>query len=546
MLVPAVLCATALASPATLPPPERSVHAEQAATWGALGHARRPPPRGPMPLPTPGPDLRVYGYLAYWSDDLASVPWDDLSDIALFNADVQSDGSLANTSRWSQAQDAVALARPYGVKVHLCATNFTSSQLTTLLGSATNRNRLISNLQTWVDDTGADGVNVDFENLPVGVKSEMVQFVADLDAAVDEVVLATPSVDWQGSWDYDQLTLHADLFIMGYGYFWNGSSNAGPTDPLRAGTGTIWQGVNSYSLSWSVDDYMTWGANPSRVILGLPLYGISWPTADDGVPTATLGAGSSVVFSSAWDRAATYGREWEPDAASPYTYGGGEQLWYGDEESVRDRIDYVRDDTSLAGIGFWALHYDGDDTSFWSMVHDGTTLGGTTPTGPGTTTDDTGSSTTDSADPGPGTTTDPGGDPGLLVADAGPPFLAYVGDVVQLSSAGSIAPAGAVVEWTQVEGPAVVFDDPTSPSPKFVVEEPGTLEFQLRVGDGAAWSDPATSWVVVIDPGQAGRGRGCGCDTADAGSVGTMVVALAHLVARRRYRRPGLPPRHSG
>ncbi|MCB9697600.1 MAG: glycoside hydrolase family 18 protein [Alphaproteobacteria bacterium] len=534
MLVCATWCNLALANPSA-DPRVLSPHAEQVATFGREPRAERvPPPRGPMPLPTPGPDLRVYGYLAYWSDDLASVPWDDLTDIALFNAEAQSNGTLANTGRWNIAQDAVAMATPYGVKVHLCVTNFSPSSLTTLLSNASYRNTLISELQGWVATTGADGVNVDFEGLPVGVKTEMVQFVSDLDAAVDEVVLATPSVDWQGSWDYDQLTLHADLFIMGYGYFWNGSSYAGPTDPLYAGAGTVWSGVNSYSLSWTVDDYLTWGANPSRVILGLPLYGISWPTANDQVPTRALGSGSSVVFATAWDRGAQYGREWEPDALSPYTYGGGEQLWYGDEESVRERIDYVRDDAGIAGIGFWALHYDGDDGSFWQMVRDGTTFGGTT-TDPGTTTDTgttTDPGTTDTGDP-TGTTEPPTTD---LVANAGAPFLAYVGDVVQLSSAGSTGPGALRIEWTQVQGPTVALDDPTAASPKFVVQEPGTLEFQLRVGDDSAWSEPATTWVVVIDPGMAARSRGCGCVNVEGTGWGALLVGLIAAGSRRRYR----------
>lgn len=499
-------------------------HALHVAEFGTGARTAFPPPRQPLPPPTPGPDLRVYGYLAYWADDLSTVPWDDLTDIAIFSVGANSDGSLGPTGNWDIADDAVAMAAPYGVRVHLCVTQFDEGTLQTLLSSSTNSNALVDELVDWEAATGAHGVNIDFEGLPYAVKQQMVDFTADLDAAVGDVVLATPSVDWAGSWDYSELTKHADLFVMGYGYHWSGSSYAGPVDPLYAGTGTVWSGIQSYSLDWTADDYVYWGGDPARIILGLPLYGTSWPTSGNGVPEATLGTGTSVFFEDAWADAAAWGRSWEADSHTPYTYGGGEQLWYGDEESVQDRIAYVRDETSLAGIGFWALNYDGGDEAFWSMIRDETTTAvETTPTG----TTGTGTGT------GTGGTTAP---PGDWVADAGLPFLAYVGDTVVLSGKGSRGPAGEELRyrWTQVAGPTVELTDRASAEPAFTVDASGTHAFELEVGDGAVWSAPAASYVVVIDPGLARRhGPGCGCDGASGASGGLFLVLAAALRRRR-------------
>lgn len=509
-------------------------HAAQVVEFGrSEPRPRVPPPRGVLPLPSPGPDLTVYGYLAYWNDDLVSVPWDDLTHLAVFSAGANSDGSLYDTHNWDLTPDAVAMAAPYGVKVHLCVTNFSPSSLDALLSSSAARNALIDDLVDWKADTGADGVNIDFEGLPLSVKDEMVTFTRDLQAAVGEVVLATPAVDWAGSWDYDQLTLYADLFIMGYGYHWSGSSYAGPTDPLYAGSGTVWSGINSYSLAWTVDDYLTWGANPDRVILGLPLYGEAWEAASNVVPAPTLGSGRSVVFADAWDDAAVWGRNWEPDSQTPYTFGGGEQIWYGDEESVRERIAYVRDQTPLSGVGFWALHYDGDDASFWGMIRDETTWSTAGTTEPGTTTDP---GTTGTTDPG---TTDTGEPPvdGPWVADAGLPFLAYVGDTVQLSGEGSRGPAGETMRyrWTQVSGPPVALSSTSDARPAFRIEGPGNLVFALEVGDGATWSAPARSYVVVIDPDLPDRyDRTCGCAGTGLGGVAPWALLAGLLVRRRR------------
>lgn len=524
-------------------------HALQDQQYGFVGARSTIPSRGLLPMPSIGPDLKVYGYLAYWNDDLNSVLWDDITHIAIFSAGVNSDGTLYDTSRWDIADDAVLLAEPYDVRVHLCVTNFDPDSLETLLSSATNRQTLIDELVDWQASTGAHGVNIDFEGLPYAVKSEFVTFIADLEAAVGEVVLAGPAVDWAGSFDYDELTQYADIFIMGYGYHWGGSSYAGPTDPLYAGTGTVWSGIQSYSLSWTIDDYLYYGADPDRIILGLPLYGYSWPTASNSVPVSTQGTGVSVTFSQAWDDEATYGRNWEPDSLTPYTYGGGDQIWYGDEESVRERISYVRDQTTVSGIGFWALHYDGDNTSFWQMIHDETRFGETTTTDTTETTETTGTTTDTGTGPGTDTETtdtdptDPGNPPpadARFAADAGLPFIAYVGDIVVLSGTGSSGPEGVDLEyrWTQTSGPGVSLSDSTDDEPTFTVEETGVHSFELLVGDGTSWSAPASSFVVVIDPALPARGEttGCGCRSGRYDLSGIWGATIALLVARRRVR----------
>ena len=386
-------------------------HAEHVAQFGTpealLGRPQERRRVVSLPPPSPGPDLKVYGYLAYWSDDLPSVPWDELSHLAVFAAAAETDGSLSLTERFDIAPDAVALAAPYGVRVHLTVTNFDRDELRTLLGSASARTQLVSELAAWQQSTGAHGINVDFENLPGDRRVEMVSFVQELEAAVGEVVLATPSVDWSDAWDYAALTDHADLFIMGYGYHWSGASYAGPTDPLYAGGGTVWEGVNSFSLSWSADDYLSAGADPDRVILGLPLYGMRWPTASDAVPSLAEATGSSIVFADAWEAADVYGQTYEADSHALTTHDGVDQLWFGDVATVRDRIAYARDVAGVGGIGFWALHYDGDDPAMWDMIRDETTFGGsTTPTDTDSPSEDTGVP----EDTGTPAETDAGGD----------------------------------------------------------------------------------------------------------------------------------------
>lgn len=467
----------------------------------------------PLPPPTPGPTVKVYGYQAYWAQDLDAIPWDDLTHLAIFSAGSDSYGNLSSTSRWDSTADAVAMGQDYGVKIHLCVTNFSTSSLEAFLGSTSARQNLIDQLVTWQADTGAHGVNIDFEGLPSSRRQEMVDFVIDLEAAVGEVALATPAVDWSGAWDYATLSQHADLFIMGYGYHWSGSSQAGPTDPLYGGT--PW---GTYALDWTVDDYLSEGADPDRVILGLPLYGYEYPTADNTVPTSNLGSGSAIFMAEANDLAAIHGEFYEPNSLSPYTYTGSDQVWYPTNDSVLARIDYVLAE-GIGGFGFWAMHYDDNDPILWDGIHDRTAdLSGTT-TGTGTAT-------------GTGTGTGTGGVPLDFTADAGKPFMAYVGDTVILSGEGSRGPAGVDLQysWTQTSGPTVVLSGADTANPKFTVEQGGTHVFELVVGDGSVESAPATSHVVVVDLSR--NESGCGCSST--GFAGWMAVLPVLFAVRRR------------
>ena len=60
------------------------------------------------------------------------------------------------------------------------AQNFTGVDLTTLLSSAANRNTLINNLLAEAQTTNADGINIDFENVPGAQKANLTTFMTDL------------------------------------------------------------------------------------------------------------------------------------------------------------------------------------------------------------------------------------------------------------------------------------------------------------------------------------------------------------------------------
>jgi uncharacterized protein (TIGR03382 family) len=312
----------------------------------------------------------VYGYLPYWANSLNTVPWDSLTHVAVFSVGVTSSGTLTDTSRWTGiAQQVVSKADPYGVKVHLTLTCFDDAVMESILLSASKRTKVVNAVAKLVNDYDAHGVSVDFEGVPASVKAGLVSFVEEMAQAVEEVTVATPAIDWNGSFDYDELSAAADgLFIMGYGYHWSGG-DPGPLSPLFGGG--IW---SAYSLEWSVEDHLAWGATRDSLVLGLPLYGRNWPSTSNAVPGNATAKGDAVVYHQAIGIAEQVGRKYDEQTETPYAFPSSKnQLWYDDQESLRAKIAYAVDE-GLLGIGFWALNYDGSDAELWAMVREETAV----------------------------------------------------------------------------------------------------------------------------------------------------------------------------
>lgn len=384
-LAPLLLAAPTLAAPAGPSAPARldtapellspAPHAAQAAqygrgerpAWWADFLARPAPPPVAPPPPATG-RATVYGYWPYWGPDPTTLDFPRLTHLAIFSVGLNSDGSLYSTDTWNEvAPQVVPLAHAAGVRVHLCITSFSSSTHSAVLPSSSRRATTISQLAELVDRYGADGVNVDFEGLSSSNRDYFTTFIRELSAAVEDVYIATPAIDWSGAFDYDQLALNSEgLFIMGYGYHWTGG-DPGPNDPLYGGG--AW---GSYSLEWSVDDYLEYDAPADKIILGLPLYGQEWPVSSSRVPGTATGDGWSVTMEEAVPIANAEGRQYDTTTRSPYVLRASTQLWYDDPSSVQERIQYSVG-RGIQGIGFWALGYESSPTSFWDMVEAETT-----------------------------------------------------------------------------------------------------------------------------------------------------------------------------
>lgn len=337
------------------------------------------PPDSVIPLRTQHRELRktVYGYYPYWMGSAYDVlQYDLLSVIAYFSVELQGDGSLGSIPNLTILQNLRNTAHGQGVRVVITATQFDDATIENLLASPAARTTGVINLVNLALTHALDGVSIDFEFPTNAVKDSLTSFMAELNdsfhANIPEahVSIATPAVDWGNAFDYDQLALHTDgLFIMAYNYYWSGSAYAGPVSPLLSSS--LW---GTYSVMWTVNNYIQYGLYPEKFILGFPYYGIRWPTQDDNLHSSTRGTGSALTYTRAADSSAIYLKLWEDTSKTVWyrNYVGGDgwyQCWFDDSLSLRLKYAVVID-SNLGGAGIWALGYDGTKPELWGALRD--------------------------------------------------------------------------------------------------------------------------------------------------------------------------------
>ncbi len=323
---------------------------------------------------------QVMGYYPYWSStEPADLDYELLSTVAWFGASIGDDGFFTDMYGWPDG-DLIDEAHANGTRVVLTVTNFSETSITNLLSVQQHRSDAVAEIVDEVTLAGADGANIDFEGLAFSQKNNFVTFITALRAALNAALpgahlsIATPAVDWNGSFDFDALAAQTDyLFIMAYDYHWR-NGDPGPVSPLRGGA--TW---GDYGIEWTLDDYEFYITpyDLSSVILGLPLYGYNWPTTNDSVPGTTRGSATAVILSTSQnmaDNPSYGGRQYDTQADSPslvwYENGDGwRQLWYEDAQSLALRFDYAKT-RGTGGVGFWALGYAGSNSGLWEAVED--------------------------------------------------------------------------------------------------------------------------------------------------------------------------------
>ena len=354
------------------------------------------------PSPTPIPPLggtELYGYLPYWqmSESMAAYLDDvPLTTLAMFSVSARRNGAIDSRDigykriTGDLGRRIIADAHARGTRVELVFTSFggerngrffgrlprsgtgsttaaspspgSSPVPTTSPPPAPPWRRTVNELVRLTVDLGVDGIDVDVEQLDELDRAAYGEFLVELRSALRAVAPgATITVATEaGLRGTGNAAAAAEagvdrVFLMGYDYHWSGSQ-PGASSPIDRSDG-------QYTLRRSVEDYVRAGVPRDRIVLGLPLYGMSWKTIGPDRSAPVIGSGASWIPNRhtdvLLDPGFVPGRD-PLEVAEFFIRPEGDDwrvTYYDSPATLRTKLAFARDQ-GLAGGGFWAIGYE--------------------------------------------------------------------------------------------------------------------------------------------------------------------------------------------
>jgi spore germination protein YaaH len=357
--------------------------------------ATAPSARPSPATPVPEPGHEVYGFVPYWEMDdtiAAHVAGVDLTTLGLFSVTHRRNGDLAtNQTGYKRISGPIGGrmirdAHKRGRRVEVVYTSFGETKNQRFYTEPDAQARWIEQLVDLVDELGVDGVNVDVEALPIEHIPAYAAFVGRLRDALrvrhpdDQVSVATTGNERGALMAAAAAAAGADrIFLMGYDYHWNGS-DPGASSPIDRLDG------DPRDLVWSLDRYADLGVPVERTLLGLPLFGMTWPVIGPGVGSPATGRGNDWVprrnlrvfedpdFAPTYEPIESvefYAVPVDPTAETAGPTGtvspsdgpglsqepGWNAVYYDSPRSLTPKL-ALADARGLAGAGFWAIGYE--------------------------------------------------------------------------------------------------------------------------------------------------------------------------------------------
>jgi hypothetical protein len=344
------------------------------------------------PLPVSGVATRlareVFGFLPYWEIGPATdayLRYDLLSTIGFFGLGLGADGAIDTSTPGYRAYTGdtattiIRHAHAAGVRTVVTFQSFDADRNAAFLSNTAAQATFIRQALALMARRGADGANIDFEGLSGEHFDEYGAFIGRFRRAARQanpaaqVSVATNSGASGAQMAVAAIRNGADLaFIMGYDYRWSGSTIAGSIAPLVRRDGGA-------SLTRTLDLYAGAGARADHLVLGLPYYGRTWPTATDDLnarrqtDSATFG-GSTTFFPRSLPGAAEgvnerYDKVERSEILVHFDPGLGTwfQTYYDSPRSLEPKM-RLAIDHHLAGVGLWALGYERGRPGYWELL----------------------------------------------------------------------------------------------------------------------------------------------------------------------------------
>jgi spore germination protein YaaH len=345
------------------------------------------------------PSYIVYGYLPYWTIDNSNyIQLDKLTHMAYFGLYINDDGTFQEKTvgedgtlvaepgykNWNdnpKLDELIQKAKREGVRVALTVIAHDDAANDKFLNCRECWATLLENIKKELNLKQITDVNLNFEYAKYTDGDQAVRF-AELTKYLNE------ELDKTYGDSYLVVSAFADSAIknrissklnelMAYDFNRPTSDQAGPLAPIDG------SGSNSgYDINRMIKDFLAQIA-PNKLIFGVPYYGYNWVVENGNKYAKRIEGSEATGFSETqiYNNIMKDINElqlnvmWDETAQVPYyTYvspetGSTRQVYFEDTRSLKVKYDLVKK-WNLAGMGIWALGYDGERLELWNLISD--------------------------------------------------------------------------------------------------------------------------------------------------------------------------------
>lgn len=257
-----------------------------------------------------------------------------------------------------------------------------SPKYSAMASTPEGRRRFVESVVAFLDLHGFDGLDMDWEyptqrcGKPED-RDNFSQLLRDLKAAFQKKnYLLTAAVSAgiptaEAAYDISELSRSLDFIsVMGYDYFGAWEKYTGHNSPLRAREGAS-EIEKIMNVEASVDFWISKGADLSKLVLGMPLYGRTFTLADPknssfrapatgpGRAGPFTGEGGFLGYNEICTQLSTGG--WkvtrDPYVNAPVAVNGREWIGFDDVESLTAKVEFAMS-KGLAGAMVWSIETD--------------------------------------------------------------------------------------------------------------------------------------------------------------------------------------------
>ncbi|KAJ8096775.1 glycoside hydrolase superfamily [Lipomyces tetrasporus] len=241
------------------------------------------------------------------------------------------------------------------------------------------RTRFVSSAVELLKNLGLDGLDIDWEYPKGQEASDYVSLLCELRQALDEYALRVPTrprflLTVATSCAPENIHAMRVAEMDRYLDFWNlmAYDFAGPTWSKTAGHQANVYGYQ-YSIDKAIEMYRQAGVHPSKMIMGMPLYGRAFGNTDGPAHGFQGDGGTGTWENGVFDYKVLPrpgAREYfDRQAIASYSYDSGKRIMitYDTPECSKIKARYIRDN-SLGGVMWWESSGDAPISSDRSIV----------------------------------------------------------------------------------------------------------------------------------------------------------------------------------